>query len=113
MNRGFMRKREEDEGLGVCVNWVGNYVIRQHHTTPIATKANALNDISFAYFDLSLGFSGDGICYYFQRQNDFFDRILTDRGYRSARAFALRMGRLKIPNPTSELAGMRFFTPRS
>ena len=40
-------------------------------------------------------------------------RILTDRGYRSARAFALRMGRLKIPNPTSELAGMRFFTPRS
>ena len=75
MNRGFMRKREEDEGLGVCVNWVGNYVIRQHQTTPIATKANALNDISFAYFDLSLGFSGDGICYYFQRQNDFFDRI--------------------------------------
>jgi len=54
---------------------VGNYVIRQHQTSPIATKANALNDISFAYFDLSLGFSGDGICYYFQRQNDFFDRI--------------------------------------
>ena len=54
---------------------MGNYVIRQHQTTPIATKANALNDISFAYFDLSLGFSGDGICYYFQRQNDFFDRI--------------------------------------
>jgi hypothetical protein len=54
---------------------VGNYVIRQHQTSPIATKANALNDISFAFFDLSLGFLGDGICYYFQRQNDFFDRI--------------------------------------
>ena len=75
MNRGFMRKREVRSCFGGCLNWVGNYVIRQHHTTPIATKANALNDISFAYFDLSLGFSGDGICYYFQRQNDFFDRI--------------------------------------
>ena len=38
-------------------------------------------------------------------------RILTDRGYRSARAFALRMGRLKIPNPTSELSQVRFFYP--
>jgi hypothetical protein len=37
-------------------------------------------------------------------------RILTDGGYRSALAFALRMERLKIPNPTSELAGMRLFT---
>ena len=40
-------------------------------------------------------------------------RILTDRGYRSALEFASRMGWLKIPNPTSELAGMRFFTPLS
>ena len=38
---------------------------------------------------------------------------ISDEGYRSALAFALRMGRLKIPHPTSELAGMRFFTPRS
>jgi len=38
---------------------------------------------------------------------------ISDEGYRSSLAFALRMGRLKIPNPTSELAGMRFFTPLS
>ena len=72
---------------GLFRGW-GTVVIRQHHTTPIATKANALNDISFAFFDLFLGFLGDGICYYFQKQNDFFDRIETLGKVENTRAIA-------------------------
>jgi hypothetical protein len=64
------------------LNWLGNCVIRQHQTSPIANKANALIDIYFAYFDISLGFLGNANrCLFPTRKQSFLTGFTEFSGF--------------------------------
>ena len=66
----------------VWLNWLGNCVIRQHQTSPIANKANALTDIYFAYFDISLGFLGNANrCLFPTRKQSFLTGFTEFSGF--------------------------------
>ena len=111
-----MPKVSEFFGIEVVFNYRGEHNPPHFHARHSGREGVfAISPLAYLHGDLidhrGHGDDGGGALDRIYKINKIFR--ISDEGYRSALAFALRMGRLKIPNPTSELAGMRFFTPRS